>query len=143
MGHQDKGHYAAKHENRQTNPMVEKNIQKLGKNNCLTCAAAHRIARDLKLSPLEIGVQTDLLEYSIVECQMGLFGYPDKKKKMDPNIDIPVNLEKELNTRNEDGRISCLECWNIAKQMKIKKLDIASACEKKEIRIKPCQLGAF
>ena len=30
-----------------------------------------------------------------------------------------------------------------AKKLKIKRLDMGSACEKKNIKIKPCQLGAF
>ncbi|MCF6247424.1 MAG: hypothetical protein L3J69_08695 [Desulfobacula sp.] len=143
MSHQDKGHFAAKHENKSIEPTVSADIQKSGKDNCLTCAAAHLIAKRLSLSPTQVGVQTDLLEYRITDCQMGLFGFLDKKKRIDPNINIPGDLEKELDKKNEDGRISCLECWNIAKQMKVKKLDIGSACEKKKIRIKPCQLGAF
>ncbi len=143
MGHQDKGHFAAKHENEQIELMVSERIKKSGNDNCLTCAAAHRIAKQLNLPPTQIGVQTDLLEYRIIDCQMGLFGYPDKKKRIDPDIDIPDDLDKALDNKNEAGRISCLECWNIANNMKIKKLDIGSACEKKEIKIKPCQLGAF
>ncbi len=143
MGHQDKGHFKAKHENKRIEPTVAKSIEKLGIDNCLTCASAHRIAKQQNLTPTQIGVQTDLLEYRITECQMGLFGYPDKKKRIDPNINIPGNLDNAIDDKNKNGRISCLECWNIANNMKVKKLDIGSACEKKEIRIKPCQLGAF
>ncbi|NOX34719.1 MAG: hypothetical protein GXP56_13475, partial [Deltaproteobacteria bacterium] len=93
--------------------------------------------------PLEIGVQADLIEYRIAECQLGLFGYNDGQKIIDPGIEISPELSLELDKENQDGRISCLKCWEIAKKLKIKRLDLGSACEKKNIRIKPCQLGAF
>jgi hypothetical protein len=143
MGHQDKGHFAAKHTDRQINKTITKKIQALANNNSLMCALAHQAGKALQVSPLEIGVQTDLLEYQIAECQLGLFGYSDGEKKIDPDIEITPDLNKQLDRANKAGRISCLECWDIAKNLKIKRIDVASACEKKNIRIKPCQLGAF
>ncbi|MBW2653989.1 MAG: hypothetical protein JRC91_03380 [Deltaproteobacteria bacterium] len=143
MGHQDKGHFAAKHEDKQINKTIAEKIRALSDNNCLSCASAHRAGKALNISPSEIGVQTDLLEYRIAECQLGLFGYSDGEKRINPNIVISSDLNEQLDKISKDGRISCLECWNIAKKLKIKKLDVGSACEKKNIRIKPCQLGAF
>jgi len=143
MTHEDKGHYAAKHTGRQINETIAEKIRALSKDNCLTCAQAHRAAKELNLPPSEIGVQTDLLEYRIADCQLGLFGYSDGQKRIDPDIDITPELNEHLNKAGKDGRISCLEGWEIAKKLKIKRVDIGSACEKKDIRIKPCQLGAF
>lgn len=143
MGHQDKGHFAAKHTGRQLNKTITEKIRPLAHDNSLTCALAHRVGKTLKVSPLEIGVQTDLLEYQISECRLGLFGCSDENKRIDPDIEISPDLNRQLEKTNKDGRLSCLECWDIAKNLKIKRLDVASACEKKNIRIKPCQLGAF
>ncbi len=143
MGHQDKGHFAAKHNDQQINKSIAEKLRTLADNNSLTCASAHRAGKALKVSTLEIGVQTDLLEFQIAECQLGLFGYSDGEKRVDLDIEISPDLNGQLDRSNKDGRISCLECWDIAKNLKIKRLDVASACEKKNIRIKPCQLGAF
>ncbi|MCD4678615.1 MAG: hypothetical protein K8S18_21900 [Desulfobacula sp.] len=143
MGHEDKGHFAAKHSDIQIDETTAKKIRALAQDNCLSCSSAHRAGKSLAVSPLEIGVQTDLLEYQISECQLGLFGYSDGKKRIDPDIEISSDLNELLEKTNKNGRISCLECWDIAKHLKIKKLDVASACEKKNLRIKPCQLGAF
>jgi len=63
MGHQDKGHFAAKHEDKQINKTIAEKIRALSDNNCLSCASAHRAGKALNISPSEIGVQTDLLEY--------------------------------------------------------------------------------
>lgn len=143
MGHQDKGHFAAKQNGKQINEIIAEKIRTLSNNNCLTCASAHRAKKALNVSPSEIGIQTDLLEYRITECQLGLFGYDDGEKRIHPDIDISSDLNEQLDLISEDGRIACLKCWDIAKKLKIKRLDVGSACEKKNIRIKPCQLGAF
>lgn len=143
MGHQDKGHFAAKHKGRKINKTVAEKLGTMADNNCLTCALAHQAGKTLNISPAEIGVQIDLLEYRITECQLGLFGYTGKKKKIDPDFEISPDLNDQLGRTSHDGRISCLECWDIAALLKIKRLDLGSACEKKNIRIKPCQLGSF
>ncbi len=143
MTHSDKGHYAAKHQGKKIDEKISSLIKSLAKDNKLTCALAHKTANELKISPEEIGIQTDLLEFRITTCQLGLFGYDSGTKKIDPDFIIPVEMEEQIDKTKNDNRISCLDCWNIAKDLKTKKIDVASACEKKEIRIKPCQLGSF
>ncbi len=146
MGHDNKKKFAAKHKGKKINKTIASKIRSVSNDHYLTCSLAHTIAKTLDTDIIEIGVQTDLLEYKITECQLGLFGYGNGKKRLNPDIDILPELNEQLDkaTRdNQDERISCLECWEIAKLLKIKKLDAASACEKKNIRIKPCQLGAF
>ena len=143
MTHSDKGHYANKHQGQKIDEKISSFIKSKAKENNLTCAAAHKAAEELGVSPGKIGIQADLLEFRITMCQVGLFGYKGGAKKIDPDFDIPSDMEAALDKANDDGRLSCFDCWNIAKDLKTKKIDIASACEKKGIRIKPCQLGAF
>jgi len=143
MTHSDKGHYANKHQGKEIDEKISSLIKSKANDNNLDCAAAHRAANELQVSPGEIGVQTDLIEFRITMCQLGLFGYEGGTKKIDPDFDIPSDMEAALDKANVDGKLSCLDCWNIAKDLKAKRIDIASACEKKEIRIRPCQLGAF
>jgi len=143
MGHQDKGHFAAKHEGHKMNKTIADRIRATAVNDAVTCAAAHKISKELNLPPSEIGIQIDLLEFKITECQLGLFGYGNEKKKINPEIEISPDLNEKLKKAADNGRISCLSCWDIAGQLKLKRIDLGSACEKKNIRIKPCQLGSF
>ena len=143
MAHEDKGHYAAKHKDQKINETITQKIQALSNDNCISCALAHKGAKELNITPSEIGVQIDLLEFRISECQLGLFGYSNGQKKINPDIEIRSDLNEHLDKTVKYGSISCVESWDIAKELKIKKLDIGSACEKKNIKIKPCQLGAF
>ncbi|MEH0022239.1 MAG: hypothetical protein V6Z89_21475 [Desulfobacter sp.] len=143
MGHQDKGHYAKKHPGQTPDPGCQETLQAAAKQGILTCADAHRAAKTLGGAPGQIGIQADLLELRISQCQLGLFGYSPGKKNLDPDVRVSPELGEAILAAQQDGRISCKVCWEMAKTHNISRLDMGAACEKKEIRIKPCQLGAF
>ena len=144
MTHQDKGHYAKKHpETPMDHTICDRIKERGGEKNSLTCAAAHQIAKELDIDVAAVGIQADLLEFRITRCQMGLFGYAPEPKKIDPQIRIPAALDQALAAYSDLGSISCQQCWEISHALKISKFDLGSACEKKKLKIKPCQLGAF
>ena len=143
MTHEDAGHYAKKHQNIEIDTGIEEKLKKNSENGNISCPLVHSIAKTLSTTPDKIGVQADLLEMRLLHCQIGLFGWEPSGKLIDKNIEISEALEQELEKTIKDNRITCLGCWDIAKQLKIKKLDVASACEKKGIKIKKCQIGAF
>jgi len=143
MGHQDRGHYAKKHPGASQNPEIADKINQSAIDGMIDCASAHRIAKTTGWSPLEIGVQADLLELRISRCQMGLFGYGPGKKNLNPAFEVSKTLKTDILNRQEEGSLSCQQCWDMARVHKISKTDMGSACEKLEIKIKPCQLGAF
>ncbi|HKJ99770.1 MAG TPA: hypothetical protein VJ959_12695 [Desulfotignum sp.] len=143
MAHEDKGHYADKHPDQKTDPVIAAKLQSVTKENQLSCASAHKAAAELGVAPKEVGIQADLLELRIVKCQLGLFGYEPEQKRIDPEIDVSDDLWATIENQSTDGKISCRESWDIAKDFKISRLHMGSACEKINIRVKPCQLGAF
>ena len=143
----DKGQkFSDKHgPNAQAHPGAIDQIQKSAKNEAITCAAAHRIAEALKLSPAEIGKAIDLLDFEISKCQLGLFGYgqgPDKKA-VEPIAPENQQLEEAIRAALTDKKLACRDAWSIARRFKIPKMTVSNACEAMEIKIKPCQLGAF
>ncbi len=143
MTRKNKGHYSEKHINKTIDSTIKKQIDKNTSNHQITCAAIHKIADSMDISPENIGIQTDLMECRIMACQLGLFGYADKKKKIDPDIIISSDLHQTIDAATNGNKISCIKCWEIAKDLSISRLVIGSACEKKGLKIKPCQLGAF
>jgi hypothetical protein len=56
---------------------------------------------------------------------------------------VGLGLKTAIESAAEDGRISCLNAWNIAVALAMPKIAVSNACEGLGIRIKPCQLGAF
>ncbi len=143
MTHEDRGRYAEKHQGTAKDKDVCDALLKASIDDKITCSAVHRIAKTFHLDPSRVGVQMDLLELRLIECQLGLFGYTPEGKSLNPVIEITSELEQMLNQSEKNGRLTCLECWEIAAKLKIKKNDVGSACEKKKLKIKPCQIGAF
>lgn len=145
MTHEDAGHYAKKHQGIKIDKTIEEKLKNNSKNGKISCSIIHSTAEELSISPEKAGVQADLLELRLNCCQLGLFGWEKESsgKLIDKSIQTPDLLEKKLDSTIQDNRITCFECWDIADNLKIKKLDVGSACEKKGIKIKKCQLGAF
>lgn len=144
MTHEDAGHYAAKHtEQSPIDSSLEKAIQEKAAKGQISCAAAHGIAQQQVVSPARVGRAIDLLELKIIKCQMGFFGYSPEKKIVHPSKSISSVLESALRPLLVDNKISCADCWKIADRLDLSKLDVAAACEGLEIKVSPCQLGAF
>ena len=144
MAHEDAGHYANKHPPQTViDPALAAAIKKKATNGRISCAAAHGIAQQQVVSPARVGKTIDLLELRIDRCQMGLFGYSPEKKIVQPSKSIAAALDSTLQPLLVDNKISCTDCWKIADQLSISKLDVASACEGLKIKVSPCQLGAF
>ncbi len=114
--------------------------------NKLRCAAAFCIVEELGVAPLAVGETADALEVRLSRCQLGLFGYgkgDEKKRAVKPAEAVSTELEQAIREGLVEGRLPCTTAWEIAARFKMPKLHVANAAEKLEIRVAPCQLGAF
>jgi hypothetical protein len=144
MTHEDAGHYAAKHPTgTELNQAVAEAIKQKGAVDNIACATAHAIAGNLDILPGDVAVTLDLMEVRINKCQMGLFGYKPEKKIVVPTDSILPELETAIKKKSVNNRLTCLECWEIAEMLEIKKMDVSTACETLDIKIGTCQIGAF
>ncbi|MDM8526290.1 hypothetical protein QUF80_23170 [Desulfococcaceae bacterium HSG8] len=117
-------------------------ILKYAKNNELPCALAFQIAEDLEISASLVGKNIDLLNFKLIKCQLGLFGYP-KKKIVKARPDADEELKAAIRDALSDNRLPCKKAWEFASRFKIPRTAVSGACEAMNIKIKPCQLGAF
>ncbi|MBN1835263.1 MAG: hypothetical protein JW820_05385 [Spirochaetales bacterium] len=120
----------------------------LDKHGQVPCAAAHRIAEELEVKPLQVGKQADAIGIRISRCQLGLFGYTPKKgtpgfrvaKKLD---NPPETASEAVRKTAEQGRIPCLALWRLAAQYELTRRDMGDIAETLELKVTPCQLGCF
>jgi len=143
MTHEDAGHYSTKHAGAKLNEKIAEKVREKLSDGSLSCGAAHAIATALKVKPSEVGMTLDLLEVRIGKCQLGLFGYGEKKRIVKPAEEVNSELENEIKALLVNGRLPCRAAWDIAEKFKMKKLDFANACEKLKIKINSCQIGSF
>jgi hypothetical protein len=144
MTRADSQKYAAKHgPGASVDISIKAKIKEKAKTGELSCAAAFKIAEKLAKPPAEIGKAVDLLELKLAKCQLGLFGYQPRKKIVKAKAPENAALEEAIRAGLENGKLSCRNAWDIAARLKVSKMTVSAACEALQIKIKPCQLGAF
>ncbi len=124
-------------------PEIQDRIAKKTKDDELPCAVAFDIAEELAVPPAEVGKTADLMEYRLVKCQLGLFGYKPEKAIVKPALPENQAIVDAIKDRMVNDRLPCRTAWDIAAEFGVRKMTVSSACEATGVRIKPCQLGAF
>lgn len=144
MKRQNGQKFANKHDSdAKIDERIKNALEQQTKNNEVPCAVAFKIAETLQVSPSDVGKTADLLEMTLVKCQLGLFGYKPNKKIVKPKAPENSDLEKAIRDALIDGKLPCRKAWDIARSQDLSKMAISAVCEHLKIKIKPCQLGAF
>lgn len=127
--------------------IAEKLRASQGEDGRVSCAAMHRIARELGVEPLEVGDAATALDIQASQCQVGLFGHGPKEEGKGRIIKSGMDVSDDLTTRIrgalEGGQLPCAAAWGIASEFKLTRLDLGNAAETLGIHISPCQLGFF
>ncbi len=123
--------------------LFRKTVTKHSNSGELACKQAFAAAKALGTSPSVIGRYADEMGLKLTACQLGLFGYRPEKKIAAPAHPVNMHLAAAIEKNLVDGRLPCSAAFQIADNMSLKKMDVSGACEALEIKVKPCQLGAF
>jgi hypothetical protein len=144
MTHQDKKSYAQKRPPElKLNTAIADSVKQGVADGKISCAAAFKVASQLKVTPGEVGVAIDLLEIPVIECQLGLFGYGPPNKRVMAADTVSPALEAAIREALVKGKLPCAQAWEIAAKFKIAKRGVTSACETLKIKVSSCQLGTF
>ena len=144
MGEHRRDGFAAKHgPEAVADPAIKAEIEKRIGGSELACAVAFDIAKGLETTPQAVGRTADLMNLRLVKCQLGLFGYGPAKKIVKAQTCEVERVAAAIREAASGGRLSCRQVWDIAVRFKSRKLTISGYCEAMNLRIKPCQLGAF
>lgn len=144
MTHEDEGHYANKHsKDRKVDEKIAEAVREKASEGRIPCAAVFKVVNDLDTTPAEVGFTIDSLEIKLTHCQMGTFGYGTGKKPIEPMDTVPEEIKEAIERSLENGRLPCKSAWEIAEKLGIAKLAVGSACETLNVKLGPCQLGAF
>jgi hypothetical protein len=144
MTHLDKDKYFKKHpDGSKVDDDLKQEIIEQVKNNNISCKKAEEIAGEMGFTLEETGKAIDILNINIIKCQLGLFGYGETKKIVQPAKEVTPELKENITSALKEGMLSCSAAWEIAVKFNIPRMKVSAACETLQIKIKPCQLGAF
>ncbi len=144
MSREHSNNFAKKHKDgTELDPLIKEAVLKRSKEGELPCAVAFEITKELTATAAEVGKTVDLLNFRLVKCQLGLFGYMPEKKIIKPQDTDDQDLKDAIANAVVDGRLPCKDAWDIASEFKIRKMTVSGVADAMGIKIKPCQLGAF
>jgi len=109
----------------------------------LCCVEVFRIAEQLDATPAAVGETADTLDVRLTHCQLGLFGYGERKSVVEPAAEVAPQVEQAIREGLILDRLPCAAAWAIAARFQMPKLHVANAAERLGVRIGQCQLGAF
>ncbi|MCX7815953.1 MAG: hypothetical protein N2317_00375 [Syntrophales bacterium] len=122
---------------------LQKEIETELKEGRLPCVSAEKLSRRKNLRLQEIGYVCNTLGIRIGWCQLGLFGHGSKGKILIKTIQPSPEMEKMIRRYLANGSIPCCSVWKIAAKLRLPRLYVAAMCEALNVKISPCQLGAF
>jgi hypothetical protein len=83
------------------------------------------------------------MDVRLTKCQLGLFGYASRKSIVKAAGYVAKALEQAIRKALVNDRLPCDRAWEIADTCGMHKMEVSAACDALEIKIRPCQLGAF
>ena len=127
---------------------LEKAMRKSLKDDHLHCAVAFKMAEEQGVPPGEVGDLATELDIRISHCQLGLFGYGPKAqglhKILNPAETVGDEMEAALRSHvTDDGKITCADVWEVARDLGIAKMEAAAAMEAMGLHLADCQLHCF
>jgi len=109
----------------------------------IACRALHDIANELNCPPQKVGRTADLMEVRISHCQLGLFGRSNNTTTALPKGNVTQEMKVAVESVISDGKIACEDSWRLAGQLNLSRLEMGALCDALEVKVTPCQLGAF
>ena len=144
MNPRKRKNFAEKHQPEVTpDSRIKEEIIKQTPTDELSCKVAFEIANKLKVSKKAVGMTADLLEFKLVKCQLGLFGYGLQKRQIQPKNSANRLFKEAITAALVEGKLPCASAFEIASRFNVHKLNVTGICEFKKIKIRACQLGAF
>jgi len=144
VAHTDKGNYSAKHRtDTHLNAAVLQAVKSIAGNGTISCAAAHKIARNHSVNPSDVGRAIDNAEVQITHCQLGIFKHSADKPGEPEKLELKPELEEALRAAQVNGRLPCEAAWSVADCFGMSRKKAGAACDRLGIKINACQLGTF
>jgi len=126
---------------------LEKEIRENLRDGKLPCAVAWRIAERAGVERRAVGEMADRLDIRISRCQLGLFGYGEKRLGEHKIVKQPASLDSALadaiRAAARDGKVTCAQLFEIAGRLGPPPMDASAHAEALGVKIAQCQLGCF
>ena len=123
--------------------ILDKEIQASLVNGRLPCAVAFNMARSLNVTPRMVGDKANELKIRIIDCQLGCFAVEKATRPALDDMEIATALAEELQVSMINRQLPCTAAFEVARKLKTSRKEVGDAATKLNIRLINCQLGCF
>jgi hypothetical protein len=122
---------------------LEEKVKASLKDGYLSCPTAWKIARESDVPKISIGEIADRLGIRITDCQLGCFKIAKTPYDNSPGKNLDNEVITAIKTLKEKDQLTCARVFELARQFKLKPIDIAYEISTMGLKFHSCQLGCF
>ena len=126
-----------------SNQILDEEIQASLVKGRLSCAAAFKMAGKLNITPGMVGDKANELKIRIVNCQLGCFAVEKATRPGLAGLEIASALAEGLQAAMINQQLPCRAAFEAAGKLKVSRKQVGDAATKLNIRLIDCQLGCF
>jgi hypothetical protein len=109
----------------------------------LSCPVAWKIAADAGVPKIAVGEIADRLGIRVTNCQLGCFKVEKMLYDNPDHKHIDSEIIAALDKLIADDQLTCPKVFELARQYRVKPLDIANEVSARGLKFHECQLGCF
>ena len=122
---------------------LEAAVKEAGSEGSVACPSGWKLARDLGVSRLDVGVMIDRLGLRVTNCQLGCF--KESKTARIGAVAEPADEEvaRRVEALRDKDELTCANVFALAQELKVKPMTVADAANARGYKLRQCQLGCF
>ncbi len=118
-------------------------VQGAVKDGYMTCPSGWRLAKDLGVSRLDVGVMIDKLGIRVTECQLGCFSVSKTPYTGSGTEAVSEDVASRVEALRKTEELTCPNVFTLARELGHKPRSVAEVANVRGYKIRQCQLGCF
>ena len=127
----------------ETQAQLEDAVNAALKDGYIACPAGWRIAKNVGVSRLDVGVTIDRLGVRVTDCQLGCFGVSKTPYTGSVTEPFGEDAARRVGLLSEEGELTCANVFALAGELNVKPRAVADAANVRGHKLRQCQLGCF
>ena len=109
----------------------------------LPCGTAFKIARETGVPRVAVGAITDQLGLRVSNCQIGCFKVDKIINHEVRHVEEDEAIASKLENLKMSDELTCVNVHKLAADLKLPPMAVADVANRRQMKIRQCQLGCF
>jgi len=128
---------------KETLSQLKSAVETAMKDGYVACPSAWKVAKDIGVSRLDVGVMIDKLGIRVTACQLGCFSVSKTSRIGTATAPFSEEVACRVETLREKDELTCASVFDLARELKVKPMSVADVANARGYKLRKCQLGCF